>query len=134
MAVHRCIPERSQERLRCRAASRISWLRSPSPRTTYGFAAAFSGRFKAAFGREPLRNASLAYDATSLAAGLSARFGAQAFADKTLTTPSGFIGVDGAFRFLANGTNERALAVYQIERGTAAVIDPAPKNFSKAVF
>lgn len=91
----------------------------------------FAARYKAAFGTEPLRAASLAYDATSLAAGLSARFGAQAFTDKILTTPSGFIGVDGAFRLLANGTNDRALAVYQIERATAAVIDPAPKNFSK---
>jgi len=93
---------------------------------------AFAGRYKAAFGTEPLRAASLAYDAVSLAAGLSGRFGAAAFTDKVLTTPSGFIGIDGAFRFLSNGTNQRALAVYQIERGSAGVIDPAPKNFSRA--
>ena len=66
----------------------------------------------------------------SLAAGLSGRFGAQAFTEKVLTTSSGFVGVDGAFRFLANGTNQRALAVYQIERGQLGVIAPAPKNFS----
>mgnify|MGYP000539462289 CR=1 FL=1 len=52
--------------------------------------------------------------------------------DKVLTTPSGFIGIDGAFRLLQNGINQRALAVYQIERGSAGVIDPAPKNFSRA--
>ena len=90
----------------------------------------FSARYKAAYGSDPLRNASLAYDATSLAAGLSSRFGAQAFTDKVLTTPAGFIGVDGAFRFLSDGTNQRALAVYQIERGQLGVLAPAPKNFS----
>jgi ABC-type branched-subunit amino acid transport system substrate-binding protein len=90
----------------------------------------FSARYKAAYGSDPLRNASLAYDATSLAAGLSARFGAQAFTDKVLTAPSGFIGIDGAFRFRSDGTNQRALAVYQIERAQLGVLSPAPKNFA----
>lgn len=92
----------------------------------------FSQRYRAAFGTDPSRTASLAYDAVSLAAGLSTRFGAQAFTDKTLTTPSGFIGVDGAFRFLANGTNERALAVYQIEQGRLGVLQPAPRSFARS--
>ena len=52
------------------------------------------------------------------------------FTDKILTTPSGFIGIDGAFRLLANGPNERGLAVYQIERGQTRVLSPAPKSFS----
>ena len=101
------------------------WFPSPD---AAGFQA-FAQRYKAAFGTDPVRNASLAYDAVSLAAGLSARFGATAFTDKVLTTPSGFIGIDGAFRFLSNGLDQRALAVFQIERNTAAVIDPAPKSF-----
>lgn len=90
----------------------------------------FSERYNAAFGTTPLRNASLAYDATSLAAGLAGRFGADAFTDKVLTTNGGFIGVDGAFRFRSDGTNQRALAVYQIERGRLSVLSPAPRNFS----
>ncbi len=92
---------------------------------------AFSKRYQAAFGATPLRPATLAYDATSLAAGLSSRFGAQAFSDRVLTNPSGFIGIDGAFRFLSNGTNERGLAIYQINRGQVQVIDPAPKTFTR---
>lgn len=90
----------------------------------------FAERYKAAYGKAPVRNASLAYDAVSLAAGLSARFGAQAFTEKILTTSSGFTGVDGAFRFRPDGLNQRALAVYQIERNQLGVISPAPKNFS----
>ena len=90
----------------------------------------FAARYKAAYGKEPLRTASLAYDATSLAAGLSGRFGAQAFTEKVLTTPSGFVGVDGVFRFRSDGLNQRALAVYQIERNQLGVVAPAPTNFS----
>ncbi|WP_421725506.1 penicillin-binding protein activator [Bauldia sp.] len=90
----------------------------------------FSERYRAAFGSAPLRNASLAYDATSLATGLAGRFGSNAFTDQVLTASSGFIGVDGAFRFLADGTNQRALAVYQIERGQLGVLSPAPRNFT----
>lgn len=90
----------------------------------------FAERYKAAYGREPARNASLAYDAVSLAAGLTARFGAEAFTEKVLTTPAGFTGVDGAFRFKSNGLNQRALAVYQIETNQLGVLSPPPKNFS----
>ena len=36
---------------------------------------------------------------------------------------------NGVFRFLPDGTNERALAVAQVRNGQAVVIDPAPRNF-----
>ena len=50
-----------------------------------------------------------------------------------LTNPSGFVGVDGAFRFTATGTSQRALAVYQIQRGQTVVISPPPTTFSRRV-
>ena len=106
------------------------WFPGPDP---IGFKA-FATRFKAAYGNEPVRSASLAYDAVSLAIGVSTRFGAEGFTDKVLTNPSGFIGVDGAFRFTATGTSQRALAVYQIEHGQLAVISPPPTTFSQAGF
>jgi ABC-type branched-subunit amino acid transport system substrate-binding protein len=92
---------------------------------------AFAKRYQAAFGAAPYRAATLAYDATSLAAGLSARFGDQRFSRQTLTNPNGFIGVDGAFRFLPNGLNQRGLAVYEVKNGQSVMIDPAPKSFAK---
>lgn len=104
-----------------------SWYAAPD---RAGFDA-FAQRYQAAFGARPLRAASLAYDATSLAAGLAGRFGESAFTDKVLTTPSGFIGIDGAFRLLPSGLNERGLAVYEIQRGQARVLSPAPKSFSR---
>jgi ABC-type branched-subunit amino acid transport system substrate-binding protein len=106
------------------------WFPGPDAAGFQGFAA----RFKAAYGHDPVRNASLAYDAVSLAIGLGNRFGAQAFTEKVLTNPSGFVGVDGAFRFTATGTSQRTLAVYQIERGQPMVVSPPPTTFSAAGF
>jgi len=102
----------------------------PGPESS-GFTA-FAKRYQAAFGAAPFRASTLVYDATSLAAGLASRFGDQRFAEQTLTNPNGFIGVDGAFRFLQNGLNQRGLAVYQVKGGQSVMIDPAPKTFAKA--
>jgi hypothetical protein len=100
----------------------------PAPENA-GFAS-FARRYQAAYGAAPSRTASLAYDATSLAAGLTARFGDQRFSQQTLTNPNGFIGIDGAFRFLSNGLNQRGLAIFQINSGSAQMVDPAPKTFT----
>jgi ABC-type branched-subunit amino acid transport system substrate-binding protein len=115
---------------RITAESNLNGAWFPAPDGS-GFAT-FSRRYQAAFGSPPSRTASLAYDATSLAAGLASRFGEQRFSSQTLTNANGFIGIDGAFRFLPNGLSQRGLAVYQINRGTAEMIDPAPKSFTRA--
>lgn len=104
-----------------------SWYPAPERSGFEGFAQ----RYQAAYGQTPARTATLAYDAVSLAAGLAGRFGAERFANQTLTNPSGFIGIDGAFRFLQNGTNQRGLAIYQINGGSVQIIDPAPTSFSR---
>lgn len=114
---------------RIAAESNLNGAWYPGPES--GGFAAFARRYQAAFGSTPSRTATLAYDATSLAAGLAARFGAERFAAQTLTNPNGFIGVDGAFRFLQNGLNQRGLAVYEIKGGQAVIIDPAPKTFAR---
>lgn len=93
---------------------------------------AFADKYRAAYGEAPLRQASLGYDATSLAAGLIARFGEQRFTAATLTNPSGFVGVDGAFRLMADGTNQRGLAVYEVGRGSVVMVDPAPAEFGRS--
>jgi ABC-type branched-subunit amino acid transport system substrate-binding protein len=114
---------------RIAAESNLNGAWYPAPES--GGFASFAKRYQAAFGTAPFRAATLAYDATSLAAGLAARFGDQRFAAQTLTNPNGFIGVDGAFRFLQNGLNQRGLAVYEIKNGQAVIVDPAPKSFAK---
>lgn len=89
---------------------------------------AFAGRYRAKYGSEPNRLATLSYDAVSLAAALARTQGAQRFSEPVLQSPSGFSGADGAFRFRADGTNDRTLAVLEIRNGAASVVSPAPKT------
>ncbi len=90
----------------------------------------FAVKYKAKFNADPARLATLAYDAVSLVSALARTQGPQAFSAAVLTNPAGFNGADGVFRFLADGRNERALAVLQISNGTTTILAPAPKNFA----
>jgi branched-chain amino acid transport system substrate-binding protein len=89
----------------------------------------FAQRYKARFGAEPTRIATLCYDAVSLAAALARAQGQAGFSESVLTNPSGFNGADGVFRFRADGLNERGLSVLQIGSGGAMTLSPAPKSF-----
>ncbi len=91
---------------------------------------AFAQRYKARFGRDPVRTASLAYDAVSLIAALVKSQEPGRFSPETLANPSGFAGIDGVFRFKADGTSERGLAVFEIRGNAARVISPSPKSFT----
>ncbi|WP_245454045.1 penicillin-binding protein activator [Aquabacter cavernae] len=89
----------------------------------------FSERYRARFGTDPVRTATLSYDAVSLVATIVRAQGPGALTDASLTNPSGFNGVDGVFRFRSDGTNERGLAVLEIKGGAAQVVSPAPRSF-----
>jgi len=91
----------------------------------------FSGRYQARFGTVPPRVASLAYDAVMLAATLARQYGSQRFAETTLTSGSGFAGLDGTFRFRPEGMSDRALAVYEIRNNAATLVSPAPRVLGK---
>jgi ABC-type branched-subunit amino acid transport system substrate-binding protein len=90
----------------------------------------FAGRYRTKFGGEPVRTATLTYDAVALVAALSRTQGAQRFAPETLTNPSGFAGIDGVFRFRSDGTNQRGLAVMRVTPAGGQVISPPPKAFT----
>ena len=92
----------------------------------------FAGRYRAKFGNEPVRTATLAYDAVALIAALAKTQGAQRFSPETLTNSSGFTGIDGLFRFRPDGTNQRGLAVLRVTPGGGQVISPSPKSFGPA--
>ncbi len=89
---------------------------------------AFAGRYRARFAAEPVRIATLSYDAVSLAAALERTQGSRRFADATLASPSGFAGADGVFRFKSDGTSERGLAVLEIRGGGVVTISQAPRT------
>ncbi len=89
----------------------------------------FSQAYRRTFGSEPVRTTSLAYDAISLAVYLFGLYGPDAFDANYLTDSRGFSGIDGRFRFLPNGVNERLLAIYQIADGDAQIIETPPDSF-----
>jgi branched-chain amino acid transport system substrate-binding protein len=94
----------------------------------------FSTRYRQRFNKDPVRTATLAYDAVALVAALvktqpdpQVRFSPQ-----LLTNPSGFTGIDGLFRFLPNGTNQRGLAVLRVTRSGPQTISPPPRSFGNS--
>jgi ABC-type branched-subunit amino acid transport system substrate-binding protein len=89
----------------------------------------FSTRYRSRFGQEPVRTATLAYDAVALVAALVKTQGSQRFSEQTLTNPSGFAGIDGLFRFRSDGTNQRGLAVLKVTPGGGQVVAPPPRAF-----
>ena len=103
-----------------------AWFSAPD---NSGFDA-FAQRYRAKFNSDPARLATLAYDAVTLAAALARNGVADPFNQAALTSVSGFNGADGVFRFRADGTNERGLAVMEITDGAAKVINPAPRSFA----
>ncbi|MEX0840557.1 MAG: penicillin-binding protein activator [Parvibaculum sp.] len=108
-----------------------AWFPAPPPEGH----AQFLTRYKRAYGpATPPRIASLGYDAASLAVALATRDESDRFTAAALTDPDGFAGVDGIFRFMADGRTERGLAVMEVRPGGAVVVDPAPTSFRPQVF
>ena len=101
----------------------VGWYLQPG---RSGFAG-FAERYRSRFGTDPTRVATLSYDAVSLAAALARTQGSQRFSEEVLTSPSGFSGADGVFRFRADGTNDRSLVVQEIRNGSAVTVSPAPR-------
>jgi ABC-type branched-subunit amino acid transport system substrate-binding protein len=90
---------------------------------------AFAARYRAKYRNEPVRTATLAYDAVALVAALARTQGGQRFTAEVLTNSSGFAGIDGLFRFRADGTNERGLAVMRVESSGSVAVAGSPKSF-----
>ena len=107
-----------------------AWFAAPDPRLR----SAFEERFEENFGAPPRRLATLAYDAVALSAVLSQVPDGTGFSTRSLTDPSGFVGLDGIFRFGPDGLVDRGLAVLRVTEEGASVVDAAPTTFATAVF
>jgi ABC-type branched-subunit amino acid transport system substrate-binding protein len=120
------------------------WFPAPAP----GARQAFETLYEKTYGTNPPRLASLAYDATALAAVLTRTRGPAAqlaagpapgapaptsfqpvFTLDALTAANGFSGVDGIFRLLPSGLVERGLAVMEVRNRRFVVVSPAPTTF-----
>jgi len=106
------------------------WFALPDP----ALSAQFEQRYTAAYGQAPHPIAGLAYDGIAAIGALASAGNTDALTRSALTQASGFVGVNGVFRLLADGTNERGLAVAEIRDGAVRVLDPAPRRFTSAGF
>lgn len=103
-----------------------AWYAAPDPEAERGFEDRYRDVY--ASGAPPL--AALAYDAVSLVSLLSTGPAYRRFTREALTDPNGFSGIDGIFRFAADGSSERGLAVLKIVPGASPiVVSPAPRTF-----
>ena len=89
----------------------------------------FSARYRQRYNQDPVRTATLSYDAVALVAALVKTQGPQRFTDQVLTSSSGFTGIDGLFRFRSDGTNERGLAVMRVSPTGGQIVSPPPRAF-----
>lgn len=102
-----------------------SWFAAPPPAARTDFVK----RYNDVYGRAPPRLATVAYDATALAAVLARGAAGPDFSAEAISNPNGYAGTDGIFRFRPDGTAERGLAVLEVQRQGFRVISPAPEDF-----
>ena len=92
----------------------------------------YATKYRARFGKAPLRLSSLGYDSVLLVARVARDWQpGTRFPVAQLTDPQGFIGVDGAFRFNPNGLTDRMLEVQEVQAGKFVTVSAAPSQFTK---
>ncbi|MEL6569355.1 MAG: penicillin-binding protein activator [Pseudomonadota bacterium] len=91
----------------------------------------FEARYRRVYGVAPTNLSSLGYDAAAVAIDLKRRnrldYGG-------ITNAQGFLGANGLFRFRADGTPQRSLAIMEIDtREGAEIVSPAGTTFTPAI-
>ncbi|KMK66042.1 penicillin-binding protein activator [Puniceibacterium sp. IMCC21224] len=94
----------------------------------------FSARYAQAYGSQPHNLGGLAFDGIAAIGALVKAGRKDALTAKALTQSAGFQGTGGVFRLLADGTNQRALAVATVRNNQVVILDPAPRSFGGAGF
>ncbi|MGE3875578.1 MAG: penicillin-binding protein activator [Parvibaculaceae bacterium] len=98
------------------------WYAGVSPQLVEGF----NRKYSSAYGSNPPRIASLAYDAVSLASGLAHKGD---FSASAITDAGGFQGQNGLFRFRQDGLIERNLAILEMTSSGPQVVAQPPSRF-----
>ena len=105
---------------------RGAWFAAPSDSSF----AAFRTRYRARYNVAPYRLASLGYDAVLLTVRIAADWAlGREFPERAIRGGTGFVGVDGAFRFGRDGVAERALEVREVSATGTTIVSPAPRGF-----
>jgi ABC-type branched-subunit amino acid transport system substrate-binding protein len=106
-------------------AFRGAWYPSASTR----YSGQFDTAYRKYFGRAPSKIASLAYDATALAASIGS---GSRISEGDILNPNGWTGINGIFRFRRDGASERNMDIKEITGGATVkskIISPAQSSF-----
>ncbi len=103
------------------------WFAAPDP-AGWEF---FNKKYNDQFSQNPVRIATIAYDALSLVGALISSKPEAPFSYASLTRANGFKGVDGVFRLLPDGTNQRGFAIQEIGKNKNKIISRAPQTFAE---
>ena len=101
------------------------WFTLPDP----DLFSSFRFRYRYAYGEDPHWIASLAYDGVAAIGALRATSNSDPFHSLRLTSPQGFTGANGVFRFKLDGSIERGLAVAEIGDYQVEIVSEAPRAF-----
>ena len=88
-----------------------------------------AARFRARFGHEFNTLAAYSYDVIALSSGIARAIGRDGFARTIIEDRKGFRGSTGIFRFRADGSSDRLLALYRIEKGKLKKVQAPPASF-----
>lgn len=92
----------------------------------------YATKYRTRFGSSPFRLSSMGYDSVLLVIRIARDWPLNTpFPQQRLTSPDGFAGLDGAFRFGRDGVAERALEVQEVRGGQVVVVSPAPRGFGQ---
>ena len=86
-------------------------------------------RFKAAYNYQPDVNVAYAYDMVALSAGIASSAGPNGFSKQVLENASGFRGSTGLFRFRADGSSQRSMPFFKVEKGMLKVVEKQTSGF-----
>lgn len=90
----------------------------------------FADSYRTRFGGAPYRLSTMGYDSVLLAVRIARDWRINTpFPLARLSDSDGFLGLDGPFRFSANGVGERALEVREARSGGVTIVSAAPDKF-----
>ena len=98
-----------------------AWYAAPDPALRLGFEQAYTARYNAA-----ARDfTSIAFDAAAIARTAATPAG---FPIQSIIRPDGYAGADGLLALMPDGQVRRGLAIFEIDRGGAHIVQPAPQS------
>ncbi|TPO11077.1 ABC transporter substrate-binding protein [Mesorhizobium sp. B1-1-5] len=86
-------------------------------------------RFKATYNYQPDVNVAYAYDVVALSAGIASSAGPDGFSKQVLENTSGFRGSTGLFRFRADGSSQRSMPFFRVEKGKLKLMEKSTSGF-----